>query len=842
MSPSDRELEYAPRIAFIEGPLVGVGNSHGVAEAHFLWRVLVRVIHRVQHAIDTDHLLAELDGRLPGNTRVGDVHVVAQIVADRMLELLHERITLRAHRGRVHVVQAIKPERQRLAGMADDELQLREPVKHPAHDHAQHVQAGFCAETEYGAIQPGIQIRLDHCRRGCLRMKVDGHIQRLGRFQDRCELWLVQVVTQRMGVDDYCLETELPDAALHLLHGVGWIMRRHGHHAGKAIRMPATGRGELVVGVDCQRTGLGRFEDLHARCSKGDDLVVDAGSIHVGQARCAQILQPVEDELGTRAGAFAVEAPEAAKARVVECGAFDQAAVALPDVGSQKGFFSSDAAIAGITYHCRLNIETNRIVSTTNMSYPDLHLLVDGQRLGRGNRRVTPVINPATGEVLGELPLADSEDLDRALEAARRAWPVWRAMGPQQRGKILHRAADLLRERSEGIARLATIEEGKTLAETRVELAVSAEIFDWYAEEGRRAYGRVLPQRVAGMRMTVVKEPVGPVAGFAPWNFPLGNPARKLGSALGAGCSVIVKPAEETPGSALAIAQALLDAGVPPGTLQVVFGVPAEVSEHLISSPIIRAVHFTGSIPVGKQLTALAAAGMKRTTMELGGHAPVLVFDDVDVDAVLDLAVTSKYRNAGQVCVSPTRFYVHEAIYQRFVEGFAARARSLKVGNGLDESVRMGPLAHDRRLPAVGSLIDEAVRDGAKLLAGGRRLEGPGYFYAPTVLADVPETARIMNEEPFGPVAVLRPFREFDEVIANANRLPYGLAAYAFTQNARRVNLLGEQIESGMLGINSFTIAMPEAPFGGVKESGHGSEEGVEGLEACLVTKFITES
>jgi succinate-semialdehyde dehydrogenase/glutarate-semialdehyde dehydrogenase len=476
------------------------------------------------------------------------------------------------------------------------------------------------------------------------------------------------------------------------------------------------------------------------------------------------------------------------------------------------------------------------------MVYPELYLLVDGQRLGREGRRTVPVVNPATEEILGELPLANASDLDAALEAAKRAWPVWRALGPQQRGKILRKAADLIRERGEGIARLATLEEGKALPEARMELNAAADIFDWYAEEGRRAYGRVLPQRMAGVRMTVVKEPVGPVAAFAPWNFPLGNPARKLGSALGAGCSVIMKPAEEAPACALAIAQALVDAGVPAGAAQVVFGVPAEVSQHLISSPIIRAVHFTGSIPVGKQLTALASQGMKRTTMELGGHAPVLVFDDVDVDAVLDLAVTSKFRNAGQVCVSPTRFYVQEGIYERFAAGFAARAKQVKVGNGLDEGVRMGPLAHARRLPAVASLIDEAVKDGARVLAGAQRIAGKGFFYAPTVLADVPETARIMNEEPFGPVAVLSPFRDFDAVIASANRLPYGLAAYAFTQNARRVNLLGEQIESGMLGINSFTVAAPEAPFGGVKESGHGSEEGIEGLEACLVTKFITES
>ncbi|MCC6632006.1 MAG: NAD-dependent succinate-semialdehyde dehydrogenase [Gammaproteobacteria bacterium] len=476
------------------------------------------------------------------------------------------------------------------------------------------------------------------------------------------------------------------------------------------------------------------------------------------------------------------------------------------------------------------------------MSYPDLYLLIDGQRLGAEGRRTVPVINPATEEVLGQLPLATAADLDRALEAAQRSWPVWRALGPQQRGRILRKASDLLRDRADAIAAIATREEGKPLPEARMELMMSADIIEWYAEEGRRAYGRVLPQRIPGMRMTVVKEPVGPVAAFAPWNFPLGNPARKLGSPLAAGCSVILKPAEESPGSALAIAQALVDAGVPAGALNVVFGVPADVSQQLVSSPIIRGVHFTGSIPVGKQLTAMAAAGMKRTTMELGGHAPVLVFDDVDVDAVLDLAATSKFRNAGQVCVSPTRFYVHEGIYEKFAQGFAARAKSWPVGNGLEAGIKMGPLAHARRRPAVAALIDEAITKGARRLAGGEALPGKGYFYAPTVLADVPDSARIMNEEPFGPVAVLQPFRDFDEVVKQANRLPYGLAAYAFTNNAKRVNLLGEQIESGMLGINSFMIAMPEAPFGGVKESGHGSEEGIEGLDACLVTKFITES
>jgi succinate-semialdehyde dehydrogenase / glutarate-semialdehyde dehydrogenase len=469
------------------------------------------------------------------------------------------------------------------------------------------------------------------------------------------------------------------------------------------------------------------------------------------------------------------------------------------------------------------------VIPPPRIAHGDLRLLIDGEWLGAAGRRTVPVLNPATEEVLGQLPLASTADLDRALEAAQRAWPTWRAMAPVQRGRILRRAAEILRSRTEDIARLATMEEGKTLAETRIEVGMCANIFEWYAEEGRRAYGRVLPQQSPGVRMTVVREPVGPVAAFAPWNFPLGNPARKLGAALGAGCSCILKPAEEAP-------------GVPPGVIAVVFGVPAEVSAHLIASPVIRKISFTGSVPVGKQLMRLAAEGAKRTTMELGGHAPVLVFDDVDLDHVLDLSVSSKFRNAGQVCVSPTRFYVHEAVYERFVAGFAARAAALRVDDGLVDGARMGPLAHARRLAAVEAFVEDARSQGARVASGGHRIARRGFFHEPTVIADVPASARMMYEEPFGPVALVNPFRDFDAVIAEANRLPYGLAAFAFTRDSRRVNLLGEQLEAGMIGINSFQISVPESPFGGVKESGHGSEEGIEGLEACLVTKFITES
>jgi len=478
----------------------------------------------------------------------------------------------------------------------------------------------------------------------------------------------------------------------------------------------------------------------------------------------------------------------------------------------------------------------------TQLAYAELGLFIGGEWLSAAGRKTSPVINPATEEVIGHLPHATKADLDRALAEAEKGFKLWRAVFPDARGKILKRAAELMRERAEDIARIATTESGKSIHETRIEVQMSANIFEWFAEEGRRAYGRVLPQRTPGTRLAIVKEPVGPVAAFAPWNFPIGNPARKIGAALGAGCSCILKPAEETPASGLAVARCLVDAGLPAGVLSIVYGVPAEISEHLLASPIIRKVSFTGSIPVGKHLMKLAAEGMKRTTMELGGHAPVLVFDDVDVEKVLDACVVAKYRNAGQVCVSPTRFYVHEKIYNRFVEGFAARAKALPVGDGINEKNKMGPLVHARRLAAIESLVDEAKSSGAKLQAGGSRLKSPGYFYAPTVLSDVPNKARIMNEEPFGPVALINSFSDYDSVIREANRLPYGLAAFAFTNSAHRAKLVGEQLEAGMVGVNTFQISVPESPFGGVKESGHGSEEGIEGLEACLVTKFISEA
>nr|WP_181132558.1 NAD-dependent succinate-semialdehyde dehydrogenase [Pseudomonas capeferrum] len=475
------------------------------------------------------------------------------------------------------------------------------------------------------------------------------------------------------------------------------------------------------------------------------------------------------------------------------------------------------------------------------VNYPEIKMYIDGQWIGAQGRDTQPVFNPATGEVIGQVPLATAADLDLALDAAQRGFALWRATPALERARVLRRAADWLLTRREEIAAIATLEQGKPLAETRIELQAAAECLEWYGEEGRRAYGRVIP-RQPGMRTLVVKEPVGPVAAFAPWNFPLGNPARKLGAPIGAGCSVILKPPEEAPASAMLIAQALIEAGLPAGVMSLVYGVPDTVSRHLLGSRIIRKVSFTGSTAVGKHLMKLAADNGQRTTMELGGHAPVLVFDDADIDQTLNLMVGSKYRNAGQVCISPTRFYVQENLYAQFLEAFTLRARAITVGNGLDSGTRMGPLAHERRLEAIESLVGDARRQGARIQTGGTRIEGAGgYFFEPTVISELPLSTRVMNEEPFGPLALIQPFATFNEAIEQANRLPFGLAAYAFTQSANTALRVGDALEAGMVGINTTAVGSADAPFCGIKDSGHGAENASEGLEACLTIKQISQ-
>jgi succinate-semialdehyde dehydrogenase/glutarate-semialdehyde dehydrogenase len=474
--------------------------------------------------------------------------------------------------------------------------------------------------------------------------------------------------------------------------------------------------------------------------------------------------------------------------------------------------------------------------------YPKtLQLHIDGEWIDIEDRDVHHVVNPSTGKVISDLPKASKADLDRALDAAARAFPMWRDTAVGARAAILHKAADLMRERATDIGRLITAEQGKPVGQAAGEVTASAAHFDIMAEEAKRCYGRVLV-RPTGQNSFVKYQPVGPVAAFSPWNFPVFTPIRKLAPAIAAGCSIILKPAEETPSSAIEMIRCLVDAGLPSGVAQVVFGDPAEVSSHLIASDVIRKVSFTGSVPVGKHLMKLAAEGMKRTTMELGGHAPVLVFDDCDLEKTLDLTAMQKFRNAGQVCVSPTRFYVQSGIYDRFVEGFTQRAAKVAVGDGFSDGVEMGPLANPRRPSSVGDMIHDAKSKGAEVKLGGNRQDKDGFFFDPTVLSHVPLDANIMNDEPFGPVAVMRPFGRLDEAIEQANRLPLGLAAYAFTSNLHTANIVGDTVEAGMVAINNLTVSPGDAPFGGVKESGHGSEDGPDGLKAYMVTKAIHQA
>ena len=478
-------------------------------------------------------------------------------------------------------------------------------------------------------------------------------------------------------------------------------------------------------------------------------------------------------------------------------------------------------------------------MSSTN--YETLAMYIDGEWCQGSDGKGEEVINPATEESLGTLPHASTADLDRALAAAAKGFATWKNTSAYDRCKVLVGAANLIRERVDAIAEIMTLEQGKPVAESKLEVLTAADVFAWYGEEGRRAYGRIIPSRLPNTMQMVTREPVGPVAAFTPWNFPAVTPARKMAGALGAGCSCIIKPAEETPGTAIAMMRALEDAGLPAGVLNIVFGEPAKVSEHLIASDTIRKVTFTGSIPVGKHLTRLAADGMKRVTMELGGHAPVIVFDDVDVDKVAKVAAGGKFRNAGQVCVSPTRFFVQDKAYDSFVKTFGDVAKGLKVGNGMDADTQMGPLANARRVDSAESFVQDARAAGANVAVGGERMGNQGFYFQPTVMSDVPDGARIMSEEPFGPLAPIQRFSGFDEVIEKANGLEFGLAAYAFTNSTERANAVSSELQTGLVGVNHMAIAFAETPFGGIKESGYGSEGGVEGLDAYLTHKFVTQ-
>lgn len=476
------------------------------------------------------------------------------------------------------------------------------------------------------------------------------------------------------------------------------------------------------------------------------------------------------------------------------------------------------------------------------MTYPNVELHIDGKWRPSASGQTIPILNPATEETVGTVAHAGKADLDEALAAAEKGFKAWRAIAPFERAKVMHKAAAILRERADVIAVLMTMEQGKTLIESKGETLAAADIIEWFAEEGKRAYGRIIPARGPGIYQLAIKEPVGPVAAFTPWNFPINQVVRKLSAALAAGCSIIVKAPEETPASPAELIRAFVDAGVPAGVVNLVYGVPSEISEYLIPHPTIRKISFTGSTKVGKELSALAGLHMKRATMELGGHAPVIVFDDADVDSAAKIMSAAKYRNAGQVCISPTRFLVQEGVYDKFVEQFVANAKKVKVGNGLDKDSRMGSLANPRRVNAIEEMVQDAVGKGAKVATGGSRIGNKGYFFEPTVVTDVPKEARAMSEEPFGPLALISPFQKFDDAAEEANRLPFGLASYAFTRSAKTATAIGAAIESGMVSINSFGLALPETPFGGIKDSGYGSEGGTEAMEAYFNTKFITQT
>jgi len=473
--------------------------------------------------------------------------------------------------------------------------------------------------------------------------------------------------------------------------------------------------------------------------------------------------------------------------------------------------------------------------------YEDLSLYIDGEFLKGGGRREQDVLDPATGDLLGKLPHATQADLDRALAAAARAFEKWRTVSPMEKSAILRRVGQMTRDRSKEIGRNITLDQGKPLAEAVGEVLRCADHCDWHAEECRRIYGRVIPPRSANVRQMVLREPIGVCAAFTPWNFPYNQAIRKICAAVGAGCTIILKGPEDTPSAVVAIARMFHEAGLPPGVLNIVWGVPSEVSEHLIRSPIVRKISFTGSVPVGKQLAAMAGAHMKRVTMELGGHSPVIVCEDADVERAADALAGLKFANAGQVCVSPNRFYVQAKFFDRFMARFIDKAGKIKVGSGLEPDTKMGPLAHERRVPAMMEFVEDATQRGGRVELGGARIGAKGNFFQPTVISNPPDDSKVMTLEPFGPIAPCVPFTDLDEAIRRANSLPYGLSAYAFTTSSKNALRIQNGLESGMININHFGAALPETPFGGIKDSGIGSEGGTETFDGYLNTKFVTQ-
>ena len=468
-------------------------------------------------------------------------------------------------------------------------------------------------------------------------------------------------------------------------------------------------------------------------------------------------------------------------------------------------------------------------------------MYIDGRWVGASDGTTTDIIDPATEAVVDTIPVATAADLDAALAAAERGFSVWRETDAWKRSAVIRRAADIIRERTDRIAEVLTEEEGKPTAEAVGEVRAAADQFDWYADEARRIYGRIIDGHSRDHRLLVIRQPIGPVAAFSPWNFPALLSSRKIAPALAAGCSVVVKPAVEAPRTTLCLAAACHDAGLPAGVLNMVTGSSSFISERLIASPIIRKVTLTGSVPVGREILRACADGVKAVSMELGGHSPVLVFPDADIPRAAELCARAKYRNNGQVCIAASRFFAHESIADEFTEHFVRVTRSLRVGDGKKPDTDVGPLANLRRLETTQRLVDDAVKKGASLAAGGRRADGfeHGYFFEPTVLLGVDRSMAVMTEEPFCPIAPIATFADLDEAVAKANATEFGLAGYIFTKDTKTAFLAAERLDVGMVGVNTLLLASAEIPFGGVKKSGFGREGGTEWVESYTVTKHI---
>jgi succinate-semialdehyde dehydrogenase/glutarate-semialdehyde dehydrogenase len=470
-----------------------------------------------------------------------------------------------------------------------------------------------------------------------------------------------------------------------------------------------------------------------------------------------------------------------------------------------------------------------------------LKLLIDGKWTDSSQRDTLPVIDPATEKILSHLPIADENDMERALVSSKKGFQIWSKWTPLRRQAVMLKTVEIIRKRSDDIAKTLTMEMGKTLRESKQEINQVIETIIWCAEEGKRTYGRIIPSRDGHARQMVFKEPIGPVAAFVAWNFPGGNVIRKVASTLAAGCSIIIKPSEETPGTAVAIGECFMDAGLPQGVLNIIFGVPDKISKYLLKSSIPKAVTFTGSVDVGKHLQSLASETLKKCTLELGGHAPVIICDDANIDKVLNKIAIWKFRNSGQVCISPSRFFVQEASYKKFVDGFVAIANQINLGSGLEENSDMGPLIFEKQVHKMERFVENAKSLGGKINCGGEKFGEIGFFFKPTVISDIPETAKILNEEPFGPLVPIIPFKTLEEAIEKSNSLSVGLASYIFTENQKNAHFLGNNLDVGIVCVNHTIVSVPEAPFGGFGESGYGKENGIEGLESFLRTKYISE-